>query len=439
MALACATATAPGPEVRPARPGLVAEAENPTPMLTATPAPAELLMVALKRNPRILAARERAKALAEGPAIDGWLPNPRVMLGWYAVPVETRLGPQEWSLGIQQDIPFPTKLALKSDLAEVEARRARVVYERTVRDVLTDVVRTAWELVYLDEAERISGEISKLLDRYVAAAAGGPSDSPLSELFRAETQRAQLENDRILLIELHAAEAAKLRSLLDLPPGAPIGTPRAPAIPELSIGYEDVLAVANARSQELQEAGLALQAAELGSDLADQRRIPDLSLGVVRIFTGRLDSDLGANPPDNGQDPVIVTAGVSLPIWFQRDSAAIRRAEALERAAAHDRADVAARLRARLARAWYRLGNSDRLERLYAEVLVPRAQVAARTAEDLEASGKGTLAGTLETIAVLHNFRLAAARARADHGQALADLEAVVGRPFDVPDEGGAK
>jgi outer membrane protein TolC len=214
--------------------------------------------------------------MAEGPAIDGWLPDPRAMLGWYAVPVETRVGPQEWSLGIQQDIPFPTKLTLKSDIAEVEARRALVVYERTVRDVLTDVVRTAWELVYLDQAERISGEVARLLDRYVAAAGGEPSDSPLSELFRAETQRAQLENDRILLMELRAAEAERLRSLLALPPGTPIGTPQASSIPALSLGYEEVLAVASAESQELREAGLASEAAVLGSDLADQR------IGVCR-------------------------------------------------------------------------------------------------------------------------------------------------------------
>ena len=61
---------------------------------------------------------------------------------------------------------------------------------------------------------------------------------------------------------------------------------------------------------------------------------------------------------------------------------------------------------------------------------MPRAGLAARTAEDLHASGTGSLSGTLETVAVLHNFRLAAARARADHAQALAALEAVLGQPL---------
>ena len=93
-------------------------------------------------------------------------------------------------------------------------------------------------------------------------------------------------------------------------------------------------------------------------------------------------------------------------------------------------------MRHRLARSWYRVGNTQRLVRLYADVLVPRAAAAAETAEALHAAGKGTLAGTVETIAVLHNFRLAAARARADHGQAVADLEALLGRPFAL-DAGG--
>ncbi len=148
------------------------------------------------------------------------------------------------------------------------------------------------------------------------------------------------------------------------------------------------------------------------------------------------DPSLG-DPPGNGRDAVIFGAGISVPLWYHRDSAAVRRARRLERAAAHERLDAAQRLRERLARTWYAVGNAGRLTRLYGEVLVPRATTAARTAEDLLLAGKGSVAGALETIAVLHNFRLAEARARADHGRAIADLEALVGRPFAlVPREG---
>jgi len=177
---------------------------------------------------------------------------------------------------------------------------------------------------------------------------------------------------------------------------------------------------------------MALESARLRASLADQVRIPDMSVGVTRISTDRLPSSLGMNPSGNGDDPLILQFGLTLPIWVQKDAAVIRRARSLERAAALERMDAIQRTRDRVARAWFQVGNADRLHRLYEEVLVPRAAIAARSAEDLLASGKGTLGGILETIAVFHNFRLASARARADHGRAIAQLERAIGQPFEA-------
>jgi outer membrane protein TolC len=427
---ACASPerSAAGPEVL-SRVVLIDDAreEPKRPDLSTSPRMGLLLTLALERNPRIRAARERAEAAAEAPLVEGWLPNPEVVVGWYDESVQTRVGPQEWSLGIQQRLPFPTKLRTRSRIGAAEARRAAVAYERTVRDVLTEVVETTWEIVYLDEARTISAEIAALLSRYVAATTKG--DALLSEHFRASTQQAQLENDLVVLAELRAVEAARLRSLLALPPGAPVGTPVGVALPEVEAGFERLLAVAIERNQELVEAGIAEEAASLRTSLAEQSRLPDLTIGATRIFTERLDGSIG-DPDGNGRDPVILRAGASIPLWFHRDAAAIRRAKRLERAAEEERIETAQRVRERLARAWYAVGNAERLHRLYRDVLVPRAAVAARTAEDLLAAGKGSTAGLLETIAVLHNFRLAEARARSDHGRAIAALEAVLGRPL---------
>ena len=405
--------------------------------LSAGPSLALLLRTALERSPRILAARERAAAAAEGPVAESWLPNPQLMMGWYRTPVETRVGPQVRSLSVSQAIPFPTKLRTKARIEDAEARRMAVVYERTTRDVLVDVVRTAFEIAYIDEAAAITGEIAPLLERYVAAAAGGETGSLLPELFRAETQRAQLDNDRVILAELREAEVQHLRTLLDLPPLAPVGTPRTGGIPSVAATFAELVAIAETHSQELREAGLALEAASSRTSLAEQAHVPDFMVGATRVYTDELDPSLGMNPDGNGDDPVILTVGVSIPLWAHRDAAAARRARALERAASLDRAGAVQSVRDRLARAWFGVGNAGRLERLYDEVLVPRARIAARTAEDLVASGKGTLAGSLETIAVLHNFRLAAARARADHGRAVAELEGVLGRPFVLDEPGG--
>jgi len=405
--------------------------------LSEAPRLGHLLRTALARNPRILAARERARAAAEGPLAESWLPNPQVMIGWYQTPVETRVGPQRRSLSITQAVPFPTRLRTRALVEDAEARRAVVAFERTTRDVLVDVIRTAHEIAYIDEAITVTAEIAPLLERYVAAAADGETGSLLPELFRAETQRAQLDNDRVILTELREAEAQHLRSLLDLPVSTVVGTPVFGGTPRVETSFSELVSIAEGHNQELREAGLALEAARHRTSLAEQAHLPDLMVGATRIYTDELDPSLGMSPDGNGDDPVIFSIGVSIPLWVHRDAAATRRARALERATAQDRAQAIQAVRSRLARSWFALGNAERLERLYEEVLVPRARSAVRAAEDLMASGKGSLAGALETIAVLHNFRLAAARARADHGRALADLEGVLGRPFPAePDSG---
>ena len=389
------------------------------------------LQVALERSPVILAAQARARAAAEGAAVEGSLPNPQLLVGWYETSVETRVGPQEWSVGVRQAIPFPTKLDTKADIEVSESRRMRIAYERAARDVLVEVVKVAHELAYIDEAIIVSGEIGALLERYATSAASQESSSLVSELFRAETQRAQLDNDRVTLAELRVVEAQRMRSLLDLPSESPIGTPRLGAAPDIRSSVAELLQVAELHNQELREAGIALETARLRTSLAEQRHVPDMSVGVTSIRTDRLPSGLGMNPDGNGDDPLIFQFGLTLPIWLQADAAAIRRARQLERAASLERMDAIQRTRDGVARAWFQVGNAQRLSQLYRDVLVPRAAVAARTAEDLVATGKGNLGGVLETIAVYHNFRLAAARARADHGRAIADLERAIGQPFE--------
>jgi len=181
--------------------------------LAEAPRLADLLRLALERSPVIRAAEARALAAGEGATIEGWLPNPQVMVGWYETSVETRVGPQEWSVGVRQSIPFPTKLSAKADIADSDAERMRIVYERMTRDVLVEVVRVAYEIAYIDDALAITVEIEALLERYTAAASVGETGSQVSELFRADTQRAQLENDRVILAELRFVEAQRMRSL----------------------------------------------------------------------------------------------------------------------------------------------------------------------------------------------------------------------------------
>jgi len=105
----------------------------------------------------------------------------------------------------------------------------------------------------------------------------------------------------------------------------------------------------------------------------------------------------------------------------------IREADANLRAARADEMDRRAKLAADVARAAFRLRNAQRLAELYGRELVPQAEQALVRSQSMMAEGKESLASSLELAAMWQQLRLAELRASADHAQALAALERLLG------------
>ena len=75
--------------------------------------------------------------------------------------------------------------------------------------------------------------------------------------------------------------------------------------------------------------------------------------------------------------------------------------------------------------------------------MIPQALKSVRTAETWFMEGAGSFSDFVETQKTAYNFQLSLARARADYGKILADLERLVGRkvterPEAVSSEEGA-
>ena len=130
--------------------------------------------------------------------------------------------------GCPRRFRYPGKLIIAGRIADKEAEAARLRYEAAVRDALSDAKEAYFELYYIDRAQQVTGEIKKLYDRYAALAVGrhGSGQAQLPETFRAESQRAQLGYDLVLLSEMRAAEAERLRAVLGLPAQAERGPRR---------------------------------------------------------------------------------------------------------------------------------------------------------------------------------------------------------------------
>jgi outer membrane protein TolC len=250
----------------------------------------------------------------------------------------------------------------------------------------------------------------------------------LPERFRAESQRAQLGYDLVLLQEMRAVEMERLRTVTGGTQDWHLSQIQELAEPlAFNQPFEALQEQAEHFNQELAAAGIEVERTQYQTQLARRTPIPDVRLGAGYVRTG--DAREG---PDPTRDPITVGIGVSIPLWVGKYKAMLREAREAERAAEAEHEAQQLQVRADLARAYFRLNNAARLVRLYRDTLIPQARQALRSAEELYRKGEANLASVLETTATVHNFELARVRATADFYQHVARIERVIGTALDL-------
>jgi len=398
----------------------------------------DALALALTRNPGVQAQRLRWLASINIEPQAKSLPDPMVQFGYQFDSVETRVGPQRWNAGVSQRLPWWQKLWAQGQVAASLADIQRLRYEAAARDLVIEVKDSWYELYYLDQAQAITESIEQVLrnEALVAYTELEGGRTQLGEAFRAEAQAAQLAYDRILLTEQREAQAERLRSLLNLPPGTEIGPVRSAPAYSIDNNLENLYGRAETYSQILKIRGLEIQKAEYDTYLAKLSRIPDITAGVNYIQTDSSRMTGAARPNDSGKDPFIGIVSFNLPIWENRTRALIREKEAVEEAMKNQALEEANRTRKAVAQAWFQVRLTDRLERLYGDTLLPQAQSVMNQAEIDFRAEQSSFSNVIETTLAYHNFLLAWHRAVADHGQAIGRLEKALGTTAEPrPDE----
>ena len=388
---------------------------------------AEMAHVLLERSPVVRQARERYRAAIDRVPQASRLPDPRLEYAYLPLPVQTRTGPNEHRIGLSQMIPFPTKLVAKDAMATAAARKAAAAYDAAVRDALTrlkvlyaDLYYYQQALTVLEKNEDLAKAISELGAKRTAEGAG-----MLYDVARAQSQLAQLTYDRITLSERRDVVRAQLNALLGRPVSAPVSADSSLPLLELEVGERELLESALANQQELEMLDEGIRAAEANLTLAGSSWAPDLSVGTQLMLQGP--SPMTPTPPDSGDEAVMVTFGLTIPLWFHANAAAVSEAESELSASILAKKAHLDDLPARLRDALFQARNADRLRVLYDKELLPHAIAALTNAEQQGLADSGRYADVLEARAVYYSFSLARERSVADHFQAVARIEQLVG------------
>ena len=379
-------------------------------------------------SPRLLASMRRWEAAVHRIPQVGTLPDPRFQWSYFGGQgAQTRTGTVRNAFQLSQTFPFFGKLALQEAVASKAAEVERERFVAQARDLIRQARKVLYQSYYVDRALAITHETLELVRRLEGVARSRYEANQASQhaVLLAQTELADLENTVVTLEDQRVTLQARLNTLLNRPPEAPLGAVAALEPVErtwdLAALYDRGLEL----RQELHAARFDIEGNQARVDRARREYLPDLTAG---LFLGDV-ADYHAIPVrgDNGDDQLGVTFGINLPIWIWKYAAGVDEAEARLEAARHAEQDLQNEVRFEVKEAHFRVQTQWRLVTLYRESQIPKAELSLRVAETEYQAGKIGFLDLIDAERLLLRFRLAYEHALSGYYEGIADLERAVG------------
>jgi outer membrane protein, heavy metal efflux system len=380
------------------------------------PQVAALIEEAMAKNPDIRGAEEAVRAARNRPAQARSLPNPMLSAGYTNDGWRPTLGTQEMTtlafMGAQ-DLPYPGKRRLRSEIAEREADQVAQQLERARLSVAARVKRAYYGLVLgrdLLELIKEQEEVWKQIEG-VARARYVVGQGAQQDVLRAQIEVTRIEQARAEQAAEAEIRVAELNRLLNRPATSPLEASTPLQLRPFEETPESVIARTEAISPEVKSAGMGVERARLAVDLARKEYRPDFSLQAGYMNRGGLDPMWQAG------------IGVSLPVYRKRISSGVAEAEAQWRSGERLVESVRLQLRYRVQERLAQLEATERIATLYGEGIVPQDRMSVDAALANYQTGKVPFITVLEALTTLYNDRTTHVGLVANHERIRASLE----------------
>lgn len=419
---ACQGSPPPDPKV---------DVREPERQLSAPSAPArtlhglhDVLHRAEMHSPAVSAAFQDWQAALAQVDIDGTLPNPWLNLGGYLQSVETRNGPMDGSIGIQQRLPWPGSLDAERRQALEAAEAMRWQLEQVRLQVRQEVLQLWAEGVFLEAEQELRRQQLELWLQVeqVTMARYRSSMAEQAEVLRVQVERLHME-DRL-------AESATRTAPLLARLQAVLGSEALEEIPwrgdELrwtwAQGREETESLLLDRSPHLLALQSRLRAAQAWREVAEKKGMPDFSLGVDWTWIG----EGNVTSPDAGNDALALRFGIELPLQRSEVRGLRHQSLAAEASVRHQIRELRGRLSAELQGAWSQLEDSTRRRKLFDQELLPKVATTFTTTLAAYENGRAGFQEVLEISRLQLEMRISAERARTDAALAVAALHSLI-------------
>ncbi|MDF1552618.1 MAG: TolC family protein [Deferrisomatales bacterium] len=383
------------------------------------------------RNPGIHAATRRVQAALQQYDQAANLDEILRQYQAFTEGVMPGVGPMKGREPAQMKFPYPDMVALKGQVVNQEVRAAVESLEIARRDALTMARKAHWNLGFLGEALRLTGEMERLLGDLLAVATTRYESGKASfqDVVKVQIALDTLVEERNTLREKRSNGFAMIRRVLALEPGIPVGAPalQTPPAPVPELG--GLQALARERRQELRRLDAMIGKMDRMVSMGEVRLHADPTLNLS-LYQGEEVLQAGTarmQEPYAGTTSAALGLGTPIKAWYGSGEAYLRETREKLGALREQRRDLEAMVQLQVREAWFDLDQAAREQALYAGSIVDLTGTA------LEVSTRGYETGNVMFADVIASYttwlqaHLSAERRRADIGVARAQVAAVVG------------
>lgn len=290
------------------------------------------LLEAAENNPGLKAKFNEYMAAMEKVPQAGGLPDPQFAFGYFIQPVETRLGPQRATFGLNQAFPWFGTLGAKKDAASEMAMSKYALFENAKSNLFFEVKTAYYQYYFMDKAIAITRENMEILRIFrnlslVKIEAG--SASVVDEL-RVELELNDLENQLAYFVDSKDVLRTRFNDLLHRDADAAIEVPK--ELEPQALPYPDrtVLDSIYSNNREIKAMDHRINAFMKEEVVAEKEGLPKFSLGVNYIVIGE---NSGSSVADNGKDAILFpSVGLSIPIYRKKYKSRIQEVSYLQKA-----------------------------------------------------------------------------------------------------------
>jgi outer membrane protein, heavy metal efflux system len=404
-----------------ALPAAGAKAQQPA--AASSPVKLDDLVAEVQRvNPEILAYERRVEALRArvGPAKT--LPDPVVSVGWMGDPapfdVKNMFPPSYRGVGASELIPYPGKLKLRGQIADREAAAAKWEFEAVRRRAVAETKAAFYDYFYASKAIEITRKNKELLEKLsrIAQARYEVGKGIQQDVLRSQVELSRLLQRLTVLEQREKTARARINTLLDRDPEAPLGAPAGFTEAKPTHSLASLYQLARSNDPGLERQQRMIERSQYALRLARKDFYPDFRVGYM--YQQRPDL-----PDTQG-----FTLGVDIPVFYKsRQREEVRGAREALSSAEQMRESRQTTLLFEVKQDYLAAQASAELAQLYSRAVVPQSSLALESSLAAYQVGKADFLTVLDNFVTVLDYETSYYRELANYQTALARLEPLVG------------